>query len=181
MLLRVIVQNQKKRFKFQQNKLIYNCNDFGNDLMAFVHVMLVFIHFSELMWISSQLIKIMAGRSVRLFRSTHKYYHTMGFYSLQANKPRLLNFRNVQFLICYAQLFVPTFSFIVFQANSFKEYGRGFYASTTSTLSPSYYLAQMLQKQNFERLTKEFEDFIEQSGYDLNFSFFAPQKHFIRL
>lgn len=105
---------------------------------------------------------IMTGR-IRLFRSVRKFQRTMGIYSTKSSKRAPLNFRNLFVLSCFAQLAIPSILFFVFKANSFKDYADCFYAFSTSFACSSHCVVQMLHINNFELLTKKFEEFIEQS------------------
>lgn len=87
----------------------------------------------------------------------------MGIYVTESNKPAPFNRQNFVFLLSYWLFFFPSFLFFVFEATTFRDYADCFYGFITSVSSSSYYVVQMLQVTNFVSLTKQYEDFIEQS------------------
>lgn len=108
----------------------------------------------------------MAGR-IRLFRSVRKFQRTMGVYSTKPNQRAPFNYRNLFILSCYTQLTIPSTLFLVFKAKSFKDYADCFYAISTAFACGSHLIQQMLHITNFEKLTKKFEEFIEQSEREI--------------
>lgn len=124
------------------------------------------VHFStfvsEITAISFVLITIMNGR-IHLFQSVQKYQRWMGVYSTQWNTPAPFNYRTLLFLGSYVHFFIPSFSYFVFKATTFREYADCFYAFITSVSNCSFYVAQMVQVTNFDALIRNYEQFIEQS------------------
>lgn len=73
----------------------------------------------------------------------------MGVYSIELNKRAPFNYRNLFFLISFAQFCFPAFLFFFFKAVSFKDFADCFYAFISSVNTGFYFTVQMVQIINF--------------------------------
>lgn len=106
---------------------------------------------------------IMAGR-ICLFQSAQRYQRLMGIYATELNERAPFNYRNLFCLFCFTQFWISSFLFFLIRADSFRDYADSFYVTMTSGTICFQYVVQMLLITNFDKLTRKFEDFIEQSN-----------------
>lgn len=106
----------------------------------------------------------MAG-SIRFFRFIQKSYYTVGIRPLSSQNKWFgsYNWRNSIVLLFLSIMFVASTAFLLFQANSFEEYGTAFYVSVTELVNIVCLIAIIPKMTDIFALMEKFGDFVEKS------------------
>lgn len=110
----------------------------------------------------------MAERS-KLLQFTQKVYQDMGTRTTQSNSNhRSINWRNIFMLTSFIQLFISSFAFLIFEADSIVDAGTSFYVASTEICCIIYYLINMQKMPKILKLIENFEKFVEKSEFDFD-------------
>lgn len=112
--------------------------------------------------VSMLLIAAMA-RSIKLFQSTLKWYHSFGIYPPQSNENRLFNLKNGFFICALAQMGAMTGTFFLFKAKGFDEFCTGFERTSTILAQSLYFIIIIFQMGNILKFIEKFEKLVGES------------------
>lgn len=102
--------------------------------------------------------------SIKLFEFVQKCYQFMGIHSFRIN---LLNPKNLLFLVFPSTEMISMIAYILYKADSAKEYNSAFYLFNTNFGFTIYYLIIIWKMPNILQLIEQFQEFIEISASEV--------------
>lgn len=130
-----------------------------------LHFIIKWLIFVEI--ISVQYLAFNMARKIKLFRYVKKLYEMLGIYPLPAKHNHQhqnpFNVKNIFSSIAMTLLFVCSFAYFLFQANSMTELGGCFYCAISILEALLYFIVTFCKIRSILKFMKKLEDFIEKS------------------
>lgn len=102
-------------------------------------------------------------KTVKLMKSTLKYFETLGIYPLQQNKNYTFNWISVSVLSTMIAILISTGTFFLFKAETIDEYSKTFYAVVTELYFLICFIANIWKMESILQAIEKNEDFIGKS------------------
>lgn len=110
----------------------------------------------------SLILAAMAGKT-QLFHSLWHSYRILGLYSPKTNQSHLFNWKVIFSLSFMVLMFMTSFAFFLWEAETLDDYGTSFYESLAEVSSVHNFMMNVWRTPLIIELVKNFEDFIESS------------------
>lgn len=129
----------------------------------------------ELMFRFSWIVLVMADQTM-LFYSLRELYQRLCFYSPETNQTHPFNWKIIFCVSSIILMFITSFSFFLWKAETLDEYGTSFYGSVTQLSAALYFVIVVWKMPVILKLLRSFEDFIESSELWHNETIVHPLK-----
>lgn len=102
-------------------------------------------------------------KTVKLMKSTLKYFETLGIYPLQQNKNYTFNWISISVLSTMIAILISTGTFFLFKAETIDEYSKTFYAVVTELYFLICFISNIWKMKSILQAIEKNEEFIGKS------------------
>lgn len=120
--------------------------------------------------ISIQLDIVAMANQTKLFHSLRQLYQTLGIYPSEASQTYRFEWKTIFFVASTGLLFITSFAFFLFEAETVDDYGTSFYTSVSQCTQTSNIFIMIWRMPIIVELLKKFERLTELSKLKISLS-----------